>query len=177
MELKEGKTGWLARLVKRFGASRLGTWLFRSNLHHLDAFVLWISGGRSTLTEPLAGVPIIMLHTTGARSGEPRTVPLVTIPHQGAMIIIASNWGQTHAPAWYFNLKANPRVEVSYGGERAAYLAEEVDGERYAVLWDKAVAAYPGYAVYRRRAGGRHIPLLLLSPAPQSAAGEGKGDD
>lgn len=127
--------------------------------------MLRFTGGRRTLTSLLTGLPTLQLTATGARSGQPRTVILVGVPHGPEIILIASNWGQDHHPAWYHNLRANPRASLTRNGQPAqTYVAREVEGQERQRLWKKAVDLYPGYARYARRAAPRRIPLLALAP-------------
>jgi deazaflavin-dependent oxidoreductase (nitroreductase family) len=98
-----------------------------------------------------------MVTTVGAKSGLPRTLPLMRI-RDGAdprtFALVASNWGQRHNPAWYHNLKACPHARCSFGGQTGEY-------EKF---WQRAVDAYIGYPLYQQRAGGRHIPIMVMSP-------------
>jgi deazaflavin-dependent oxidoreductase (nitroreductase family) len=105
-----------------------------------------------------------MLTTTGARSGQPRTVPLLGIPMQGAVAIIASNFGQSHQPAWYHNLVAHPDAVVMIDGARRSVRAVEADDERRAQIWREGLRMYPGFGQYERRAGHRRIPVFVLEP-------------
>ena len=151
-----------ARAVRRLIATRPATWLLARTIHHVDAAVLQLSGGRTTAAALLSGLPVVALTTTGARSGQPRTVPLVVVPDGDRLILIASNWGQARHPAWYYNLKANPRVTVTRSGQTRPYLAREAIGEERAACWAKAVAIYPGYVGYAERAG-REIPVIVVA--------------
>ncbi len=133
-------------------------------LHHLDWFVLWASRGRSTLTGILTGAPVVMVTTTGTRSGLPRTSPLLAIQDRaqaGSFALVASNWGQPHLPAWYFNLKKDPRAVCRMNGRAATYLAHEATGEEYDRFWRSAVETYFGYTLYKQRAG-RRIPIMVM---------------
>ena len=141
--------------------------------HRLDRLVLRLSGGRTTAVGLMAGLPLITLTTVGAKSGELRSVPLVGIPdtgpegspHSDRLILVASNFGQAHHPAWYYNLRKNPHASVTRGGVARSYRAEEVSGAEYDRCWARAVSLYAGYAAYKTRTGGRTIPILLLTPA------------
>lgn len=150
------------RLLMKITASRPGAWIFSRLLHHLDRALLRLSGGRWTVPR-LAGLPVVELTATGARSGQRRSVPLIGIPDEERVILIASNWGQPKDPAWYHNVRANPDVTVSADGQAQAYRARILSGPEREAAWDRAVARYPGYAAYRRRAG-REIPVVLLEP-------------
>ena len=151
------------RVVRKVIATRPAAWVLARTIHHVDGAVIRASGGRFTAASLLSGLPIIQVTTIGARSGQPRAVPLVGVPDGERLILVASNWGQARHPAWYYNVKAHPQVTVTgrdVPAERL-YVAREVTGEDRAACWAKAVAIYPGYAVYARRAG-REIPVIVL---------------
>jgi len=148
-------------------SSSIGSWFFSHTLHHLDRFVYYVSRGRTSMTSLLSGAPLVMVTTTGARSGLTRTLPLLCIrEHKTAesFALIASNWGQDHHPAWYFNLRANPRAMCSIGGVAREYVAQEAAGEEYALCWQCAMDTYIGFPTYQKRAGERHIPILVMTP-------------
>jgi len=149
--------------VRRVIAARPAAWLLARTIHHIDRAVLRLSGGRTTAAALFSGLPVLAVTTTGAKSGQPRTVPLVAVPDGDRLILIASNWGQSRHPGWYYNMKANPAVRVAGGDGPVSrlYMAREVAGEERAACWAKAVAVYPGYKAYARRAG-REIPVIVL---------------
>ena len=110
-------------LVQKIGSSRFGAWFYARTLHHFDRVAFKLSGGRATVTSVLAGLPVVLLTTTGVKSGLPRTLPLLCIRDERnptTFALVASNWGQTHYPAWYLNLKANPRATCSIRGQTAS---------------------------------------------------------
>jgi deazaflavin-dependent oxidoreductase (nitroreductase family) len=158
--------------IRRIASSRLGARFFAHTLHHLDRAFIRLSGGRSSLTALLAGLPVLTVTTVGARSGEPRSVLLVGVPDQERIILIASNWGRSHHPAWYHNLKANPETTLTYRGVSGRYLARKVEGAERDSCWNRAIQLYAGYDDYMRRTGGRQIPVFLLTPkaAPTQGA-------
>jgi deazaflavin-dependent oxidoreductase (nitroreductase family) len=149
------------RGVRRLIATQPAAWLLAHTVHHADGAALRLSGGRFTASSLFSGLPIITLTTIGARSGKPRHVPLVGIPDGERLILIASNWGQARHPAWYHNVKANPKVTVTRGGQTRPYVARELTGAARAAAWARAVALYPGYRGYAERAG-REIPVIAL---------------
>lgn len=157
------------RLVRTVAASAPGAWLAARALHHLDRLTLRLTGGRTTAAAIMGGLPLITLATTGAKSGQPRSVPLIGIPDEENIILIASNWGQARHPAWYHNLRAHPEVMVtvngrSQNGRALPYTARQLEGAERARCWQKAVSTYAGYAAYVRRANNRQIPVILLTP-------------
>jgi deazaflavin-dependent oxidoreductase (nitroreductase family) len=112
----------------------------------------------------LIGVPVVTLTAVGAKSGEPRSVPLIALPDGDNLFFIASNWGRSSHPGWYYNLSANPEATITIQGQRAQYIAHEAEGDERARCWDIAVSNYAGYAAYERRAGDRQIPVMVLAP-------------
>src|SRR3954462_11963418 len=96
----------IRRFLQRLPATRPGAWFFARTSHHLDRWTLQLSGGRYTLANLLTGIPVLTLTTTGARSGQPRSVPLLGFPDGERIVLVASNFGQAHYPAWYHNLRA-----------------------------------------------------------------------
>lgn len=155
------------KIVLKIVSTRPGSWFFAHTLHHFDRISLKISGGRWTLSGILAGLPIYTLTSTGAKSGMPRSVPLVGITDPGCpemIAFVASNWGQDHHPAWYFNLKKNPQAKISTGDVEQTYIAHEAAGEEYDLFWQDAVDAYLGYSLYKQRARDRRIPIIVCVP-------------
>lgn len=152
------------RGVQKIASTAPGAAFFSYLLHHLDKPVYRWSNGRFTLASLFTGLPIILLTTTGAKSGQPRSMPLIGIPHGENIVIIASNWGQHHHPAWYYNLKKNPEVTVMINGRSQTCVARETMGEERETLYQQAIGLYVGYAAYRQRTGGRQIPVVMLTP-------------
>lgn len=152
------------RLLRRFAASGPGSWLFARVLHHVDRPVHRLTRGRHTFASLVSGIPVVMLTTTGARSGQPRTVPVLGIPANGTVAIIASNFGQHRHPSWYHNLRANPDAEVVVDGIHQRVRAVEAEGERRSAVWQEGLRVYPGFAQYERRASHRQISVFMLEP-------------
>ncbi|HET7038013.1 MAG TPA: nitroreductase/quinone reductase family protein [Thermomicrobiaceae bacterium] len=149
-------------------ASRLGAWLLARTVHHLDRRLLGRWHGRWA-TSTLAGLPTVLLTTTGARTGRPRSVPLVGIPDGERIILVASRFGGAHHPAWYHNLKARPECLITLDGQTGAYRAREATRTEREQAWRLATACYPGYAAYQARSAGRLIPVMILTPASAGA--------
>src|ERR687886_2158074 len=108
--------------------------------------------GREAGTLPGRTEPVVVFSTRGARSGKVRKNPLMRVEHDGVYAMVASKGGAPEHPTWYHNLKAHPdQVTVQDGAEVMDGVAREVTGEEKAVWWERAVAAFPDYAVYEKR--------------------------
>lgn len=109
------------------------------------------------------GQPILLLHTLGAKSGQPRTTPLLYTPHDRNFIVVASKAGAAHHPAWYHNLRAHPdAVAVELEGHRVAVRPRVVEEPERSELWRRVNDNYNGYERYAQRAGTRIIPIVVL---------------
>jgi deazaflavin-dependent oxidoreductase (nitroreductase family) len=154
------------RLMRRFAASGPGSWLFSLSAQHLDRRVFKWTRGKNTFGSAITGLPIVMLTTTGAKSGKQRTVPVLGLPADDTIAVIASNWGHEKHPNWYYNLRANPDGEMAIvGGEQRRFRAVEATGERRARIWDIGLKIYPGWALYEKRASNRTIHIFVLERA------------
>jgi deazaflavin-dependent oxidoreductase (nitroreductase family) len=153
------------RILRRFAASGPGSWLFARVLHHIDRPIHRLTRGRYTFASLVSGIPVVMLTTTGAKSGQPRTVPVLGIPTDGTVAIIASNFGQRRHPGWYHNLRAHPDAEVVVDGTHQRVRAVEADEERRSAIWQAGLRVYPGFSQYERRASHRRISIFVLEPA------------
>ncbi|WP_072688546.1 nitroreductase family deazaflavin-dependent oxidoreductase [Rhodococcus marinonascens] len=112
----------------------------------------------------LADMPVILLTTRGVKSGKLRKIPLMRVEHEGAYAIVASLGGAPKNPVWYYNVKAEPLVELRDGALKQDMVAREVTGDEKAKWWVRAVAAYPEYAEYQKNTD-RVIPVFVLEPA------------
>jgi deazaflavin-dependent oxidoreductase (nitroreductase family) len=165
MNTESSQPRWWQRSAQRVAASRYGSKLAARLLPRIDRTVLRLSGNRCTVSSALSHVPVVMLTTTGARTGLPRTVPLLAFPDGDKVALIASSFGNSKHPAWYLNLCANPRATLAFHGEPARpYTAREAHGAEREAHWQRAARAYPGYNAYQERTGGREIPVLVLEP-------------
>ncbi|HTG47865.1 MAG TPA: nitroreductase family deazaflavin-dependent oxidoreductase [Actinomycetota bacterium] len=111
----------------------------------------------------LRGRPVIVLTSIGAKTGKIRKTPLMRVEHDGVYAVVASLGGAPKHPVWYFNLKANPHVELQDGSVKRDYLARELTGEEKALWWERAVATWPDYAKYQDKTT-RVIPVFVLEP-------------
>lgn len=130
-------------------ATNLHTTLFRA------------TGGK--LGGSLAGGPVLLLVTTGRKTGRRRTTPLLYLRDGEDYVIVASNGGAAQHPVWWLNLKANPEARIEVGGRILPVRAEEASPAQKSRLWPGLVKMYGGYEGYRRKTD-REIPVILLHP-------------
>jgi len=143
--------------------SRAGSWFFSKIMRPLDNLIYRLSGGRRLLLPALSGLNTIMVTTTGAKSGLPRTFPLVATLFEGNYIVISSNWGKAKNPNWYYNLKANPHATVNDRGRILEVTARELSGTERDTYWQVAINYYKVYEIYVQRSR-RNLPVFLLEP-------------
>jgi deazaflavin-dependent oxidoreductase (nitroreductase family) len=112
----------------------------------------------------VAGMPALILQTTGRRSGATRTTMLTApIDEDDRIVIVASYGGDDREPSWSLNLRADPEVEVTMGGSTRKMLAHVASAEERAELWPRVTSSYKGYAGYQTKTE-REIPLVILTP-------------
>ncbi len=154
------------RVGQWLGSTTLGAWLFSKLLAPTDRVLFRVFKGRTSAPALLAGLPVMMVTTTGRKSGQPRTTPLIAVPVEDSLALIGTNFGQVHTPAWVFNLEREPRATVDYRARRLELRAcPATDAQRFAV-WEAAAGLYGGYDKYQERIKGREIRIFVLEPAP-----------
>jgi deazaflavin-dependent oxidoreductase (nitroreductase family) len=152
------------RVVRATAGWKPLSWFYARTLHHIDRLVFRLSRGRVTFVSWVAGLPIVMLTTTGAKSGRRHTCPLVALPDGERLVVIASNYGQYRNPAWYHNLCSDHRATIAFQGATREVVARELEGEERERHYERGIEIYPGWTQYRRRAVHRRIPVLELTP-------------
>jgi deazaflavin-dependent oxidoreductase (nitroreductase family) len=160
----------LQRAVKAFASTRPGAWLFSKLLRHLDNLVQRLSGGRTTMPELLAGLPVLDVTTTGRKSGRQRTSHLISVPIGDSLALLGTNFGQPATPAWALNLEANPRATVRYRDRTAEVMARPATEAEFAQVLASSTPIYPGYRKYQQRIEGRRrLRIFVLEPAGAGA--------
>jgi deazaflavin-dependent oxidoreductase (nitroreductase family) len=150
----------LRRPLVAFASTRVGSWLIRT-LTPLDRRLLVRTRGRFTVLGP-TGTPVLLLTTTGAKSGLPRTTPLVFARDGDSVVVVGSNFGQEHHPAWTGNLLKTPQAVVTIGGKDIPVTGELLEGDAaeagYRLMTDMAST----YDAYRGRTD-REIRVFRLT--------------
>jgi F420H(2)-dependent quinone reductase len=111
----------------------------------------------------LRGKPIIVLTSVGAKTGALRKTALMRVEHEGRYLVVASKGGHPEPPAWYWNVRRNPHVELQDGAVKRDYVARELEGDERAEWWERALEVWPDYASYQERTD-RLIAVFLLEP-------------
>lgn len=162
--------GW-QRVIQRITAMRPVAAFLRPILSSVDRRVLGWTAGKYSLTYLLAGLPVVQLTTTGAKTGLPRTTYLAPICDQEQLALIGTSLGSNRHPAWYYNLRAHPQATVTYRGVSARYQAHLADPSEWEHFWQLAVTCYPGFRAYRQRITSRPIPIFVLTPLTTQTEG------
>jgi len=145
-----------SRMSQMIGATGL-RWMGKLNVP-----LYRLSGGR--LLGKVNKAPVLLLTTTGRKSGQKRTAPVVYLADGDAYVVIGSNAGHSRTPAWALNLKAKPEAEVEVGRKRIPVRARVAEGEERADLWRRHNEQYSGFDEYEARTD-RDIALFVLEPA------------
>jgi deazaflavin-dependent oxidoreductase (nitroreductase family) len=151
--------GVVARVTQRIAGTRAFAKLAPPVVTRLDRVVHKLTRGRRTLSKGM--VPILVLTATGARSGEPRVVPLACLPEDDHFYLVGSNFGRERHPAWTANLAKTPEATVSYEGETFAVVARRLSDDEKAAVWPRLLEIWPNYDRYEQRSG-RNIRVFRL---------------
>jgi deazaflavin-dependent oxidoreductase (nitroreductase family) len=125
----------------------------------INSFLIRISRGQ--IGSKLGAQTILLLHTTGRKSGQGRAIPIAYFDYEGKYLIVASNWGKDRNADWYLNLKKQPRAALEVKGKRIAVQSREATGEEYDRLWKFATEHHPPYLDYQKMTT-RHIPIMVF---------------
>lgn len=158
------------RGLQAVASSRPGAWFFARTAPALDRGVERLSHGRTSLSMLVAGLPALLVTTTGRKSGQQRT-HLIAIPVGDALAIIGSNFGQPATPAWVLNLEADPHAVATYRDRSVAVTARPATEREFGDVLRTAAPLYGGYDKYRERIGDqRRLRIFVLEPNPDGAA-------
>ncbi len=130
-------------------------------LTKVHVFLHRLSGGR--LFNRMAGGEVCFVTMTGAKSGNPVTIPLLYLPHEGGILLVASQTGRPTNPIWYNNLVKHPEVEVRHRSDTMKLRAREAGADEKPGLWPLLDEMYPDFARYRARTD-RDIPIFVCEP-------------
>lgn len=158
-----GKPNAVQVAMQHIAATRPGAWLFARTMHQMDGALLRLSRGQVTLPGVMAGLPVLTVTTIGARTGQRRSAPLLGVPAGEDIAVIGTRFGQARTPGWYHNMRADPKVEVTYRNKTVKAIAREAGDDESKAIWDRARTIYVGYEAYANRIKNRRIHLMVLS--------------
>lgn len=153
--------GLLTPLAVRIGGI---PWMprFLPQIMWVDQLIRRLTGGRLTLLD-IAGLPNLVLTVLGRKSGTPRTIPLLCVPHGDDILIAGSNFGSPKEPIWVKNIEANPEVTVQFHRRTTPMSARRLEGDERAAAWSHMLRTWPNFARYEQRTD-RRIKVFLLTP-------------
>lgn len=151
---------WYAKPLLPIVTSRWGASFFRRWMHRVDVPLLKLTGGRVSFA---SAYPVLLLTTTGAKSGKERTVPLLYVEGNDGFAVIGTRFGSEKHPGWYHNIRKKPEATVEVKGKRYECSAREAEGDERSEIWQAATQMYEGYEKYAPRAN-RKIPVIVLTP-------------
>ncbi|MCP4907822.1 MAG: nitroreductase family deazaflavin-dependent oxidoreductase [bacterium] len=149
----------LSRIGTRASSSAIGGMLYHVVCRRIDTLLIPISKGRLSMGPP---GQTVLITTFGAKSGKLRKASLAFMWRGDSMVIIASKGGASRHPAWYHNLRADPRLVVQYRGAIEDRVAREAVGEEREKLFETMSSIFSNFAAYQARATNRKIPVMVL---------------
>ena len=132
---------------------------FRKWFTDFNAFLIRITKGK--IGSQLGSQSILVLHTTGRRSGQARATPVAYFEYQGKYLLVGTNWGRSKQADWLLNLRSLPRARIDVRGKSFAVKAREAQGDEYSRLWEYVSGKHPPYVRYQRMTS-RKIPVIVL---------------
>ena len=161
VEMKPQRPPWAGPLEKLMALKPVSQ-VMSKTMHLIDVPLLRLTKGRLSIAW---GFPVVLLTTTGAKSGRRRTVPLLYVDRgEDEIAIIGTRFGNTKHPAWYHNLNADPTCQVEIKGRSWMASSRFANEDERAEIWSQAVRNYSGYDVYKNWTEGRVPPVLILTP-------------
>src|SRR5512140_1216780 len=127
-----------------------------------NAFLIRVTRGR--IGSQLGTQSILVLHTTGRKTGQPRSAPVAYFEHEGRYLLVGSNWGRSYHADWLLNLRKQPRAQIDVNGRSYAVHAREAEGDEYTRLWQYVTEHHPPYLRYQEMTS-RRIPIVVLEHA------------
>jgi deazaflavin-dependent oxidoreductase (nitroreductase family) len=156
------RSTWTNRLLRVVGPTRPFVAVYRKLGPLIDPWLMRVTGGR--IATHVYGFPALLLITTGAKSGQPRTSPLLYARDGECFVVVGTNFGTEHHPAWTGNLLKTRAAKITVGSDTLDVIAEQVDDATFQRLWPRFTAVYPGYDEYLKRLTQRTPRMFRLQP-------------
>jgi deazaflavin-dependent oxidoreductase (nitroreductase family) len=158
----------IGRAVQKVAGTRAFAAIGSKVFPPIDRVLNRLTGGRVVLSSRL--VPSLVLTTTGRKTGQQRRTPLATLPLDDDFLVVGSNFGKEHHPAWTANLLADPKASVSFKGQTIPVVARLLDADEKREVWPQLLRIWPTYDRYVERSGRdlRVFRLERQSPAQSS---------
>lgn len=150
------------RAMQHLAGTRPMAWLFQRTMYKLDRPLHRLTGGRVTMPGLLTGLPVILLTTTGAKSGQRRTMPLIGVPHGDDLAVVGTNYAQPRNPGWVYNLQAHPDAQVTWREVTTPVRARPASPQETQQVWRNAGDLYRGFSAYRSRIQHREVKIFVL---------------
>src|SRR6478609_1315125 len=152
----------LQRSVQAFASTRGGAWLFSKILAPMDRVVSRLTRGRTSAPRLLAALPVLVVTTTGRRSGQARDTHLIAVPIGDTLALLGTNFGQASTPAWVLNLEADPRASVTHRGVTRPVVARPAAEDERTEVLASSTGVYAGYLKYQQRITARQLRIFVL---------------
>jgi deazaflavin-dependent oxidoreductase (nitroreductase family) len=141
----------IGRAVQKVATTRAFATVGSKVLAPIDRLISKVTGGRVIVSQSF--LPSLVLTTTGRKTGQPRRAPMATLPVDGGFLVVGSNFGKEHHPAWTANLIANPDATATFKGEDIPVIAHLLDAEEKAKVWPDLLRIWPAWTQYTERSG------------------------
>jgi deazaflavin-dependent oxidoreductase (nitroreductase family) len=158
------------RAMQAFASTRFGAWFFSKTLAPVDRLLSRLSSGRLSVPAMLARLPVLVLTSTGRKTGQLRQTHLIAVPFEDTLALLGTNFGQHSTPTWVLNLEADPSATVTHGGITRGVVARAATATERARILAESASFYGGYAKYQQRITGRKLRIFVLEPATSDAA-------
>jgi deazaflavin-dependent oxidoreductase (nitroreductase family) len=153
------------RAMQAFASTRAGAWLFSRTLAPTDRVLSKLSDGRLTAPAIMARLPVLVLTSTGRKTGLPRQTHLIAVPFRDTLALLGTNFGQASTPSWVLNLEAHPRAALTHRGISREVLARPATELERREILSTSASVYAGYAKYQQRITGRTLRIFVLELA------------
>ncbi|HET6877378.1 MAG TPA: nitroreductase family deazaflavin-dependent oxidoreductase [Jatrophihabitans sp.] len=170
LEYTYRRPNFFHRTMQAFAETRFGAWFFAKTLARMDRVLAKLTHDRVTVPAVMARLPVLVLTSTGRKSGQLRETHLIAVPFRDTLALLGTNFGQPKTPAWVLNLEDEPRAKVAHHGITRDVVARPADATERAQILADSPRYYGGYVKYQQRITGRTVRIFVLEPASHPVA-------